>query len=87
MHTILVLTGGFVLLALCLAAGRLAGQAMRRSVAAFAFLWLIATGVNLWFGVTRAGYGVAEELPIFLLLFGLPVLAAVAIERNFGRPA
>ena len=32
--------------------------------------------VNMWIGVSRAGYSVAEELPIFLLIFALPAAAA-----------
>jgi len=32
--------------------------------------------VNLWLGVSHAGYSVSEEAPIFLAIFGVP--AAVA---------
>ena len=44
---------------------------------AYVALWLVIAGVNMWVGVAKAGYPVTEELPIFLLIFGLP--AAVAI--------
>jgi hypothetical protein len=30
----------------------------------------------MWIGVSRAGYSVAEELPIFLLIFALPAAGA-----------
>ena len=43
-------------------------------------LWLIIAGVNMWIGVAKAGYSVAEELPIFLLIFGLPAAAALVIK-------
>ena len=39
-------------------------------------VWLIAAGINLWVGVAKAGYSVAEEAPIFLVVFAAP--AAVA---------
>lgn len=87
MHTILVLTAGFVLLALCLVAGRFAGQPPRRALTVFAVLWLIATAINMWIGVTRAGYSVAEELPIFLGLFAVPVVVGVVIARKLAGDA
>ena len=38
---------------------------------------------NLVYGVTKAGYGVAEELPIALLIFVPPAMpAAVLWARN-----
>jgi hypothetical protein len=43
-------------------------------------MWLIIAGANMWVGVARAGYSVADELPIFLLIFGLPALAAVLLK-------
>jgi hypothetical protein len=43
----------------------------------FVPIWLIVTAVNLWVGVAKAGYSVAEELPIFALLFA--PLAALAL--------
>ena len=39
-------------------------------------LWLAAALVNMWIGVARAGYSVAEELPILLVIFAVPALAA-----------
>ena len=43
-------------------------------------LWLAATGVNMWIGVSKAGYSVAEELPVLLLLVAVPA-AAAALAR------
>lgn len=41
--------------------------------------WFLLTAFNLWIGVSRAGYSVREELPVFLLLFLVPgVLAWIA---------
>lgn len=70
-HTVKVITCGLVLLALCLVFGRAAGAKL------FLPLWLVAAIVNLWIGVSRAGYTVADEAPIFLVVFGVP--AAVAL--------
>jgi hypothetical protein len=79
MHTGKVIAGGFVLLALCLLIGRLVGGAAPTASAAKLFipLWLVAAGINMWIGVSKAGYTVAEEAPIFLVVFAVP--AAVAL--------
>ena len=49
-------------------------------VVAFGVLWLAASGLNMWIGVNCAGYSVAEETPIFLLIFALPVVAAILLR-------
>lgn len=79
MHTIMVITGGLALMALCLVVGRWLGGTAGLATAALLFvpIWLIMTAVNLWVGVAKAGYSVAEELPIFALLF--TPLSAVAL--------
>ena len=41
----------------------------------FVALWLAAAGFNMWVGVAKAGYSVGDELPVFLLLFGVPAAA------------
>lgn len=79
MHTILVIALGLGLLALCMLAGRLVGSASGVATAALVFLpiWLVGAGLNMYIGVTRAGYSMRAELPIFLVVFGGP--AAVAL--------
>ena len=50
------------------------------ATAVFIVVWFLATSFNLWVGVRKAGYAFTEELPIFLLLFGLPVVAAILLK-------
>ncbi|MFO1310992.1 MAG: hypothetical protein U1F41_02895 [Burkholderiales bacterium] len=80
MRTALFLASGFLLLGGTLILARLFAQNVPSvatgSVVAFGLVWLAVTGANMWIGVNRAGYSVGEELPIFLLLFAVPVLAA-----------
>lgn len=52
-------------------------------VSIFLAVWLLATGFNLWVGVNKAGYSVAEELPIMLLLFLVPAVIAVIVKWKF----
>jgi hypothetical protein len=42
----------------------------------FIALWFIAAALNMWMGVSKAGYSFMEELPIFLAIFALPAAAA-----------
>ena len=47
---------------------------------AFIAVWLALTLFNMWVGVARAGYSVADELPILLLLFGVPAAIAIVLK-------
>jgi hypothetical protein len=49
----------------------------------FIALWLGISGANLWVGVAKAGYSLNEELPIFLLIFGVPTLVAMVLKWRF----
>ena len=82
MHKLMVLTGGFALLGICLLISKIAGSssaARARAALAFIPLWLIGEGVNMWVGVAKAGYTVREELPIFLVIFSGPAAVAVVV--------
>jgi hypothetical protein len=83
MHTIMVVLGGFLLLGLCLLAGRLM-KTMPIAALIFIPIWFGAALVNLWIGVSRAGYSVAEELPIFLAVFAIPAVVALFIWWKFS---
>jgi len=78
MHTIMVVLGGFLLLGICLLAGRLM-KTMPIAALIFIPIWLGAALINLWIGVSRAGYSVAEELPIFLAVFAIPAVVALFV--------
>jgi len=49
-------------------------------------IWLAAAAVNMWVGVSRADYSVAEEFPIFLVVFAIPAAAVAGFLRwRFSR--
>ena len=50
----------------------------------FAPVWLALALINMWIGVARAGYSISEELPIFLVIFALPGLAAAFLWWKFS---
>jgi hypothetical protein len=81
MHTALIIALGFALLGATAAAGRLLGgtHGLERGLLVFLPLWLIGAGVNMYIGVTRAGYSVADETPVFLVVFAVPAAAALGL--------
>jgi hypothetical protein len=87
-RTAIIIAAGFVLLAICLFVPRLLGRAEPHAVVlgaqVFIALWLAAALANLWLGVATAGYTVAEELPIFLLIFALPAAAAAYVWWKYS---
>lgn len=87
MHTVMVIAGGLALLAASPGIGHWFGgeDGMKAAPKVFLALWLAASLVNMWVGVTRAGYTVAQELPMLLIVFGIPAAAAVAALWMFGR--
>jgi hypothetical protein len=78
-HTVIVISIGLMLLGLCTFVGHMVGGAPGMSAATLVFLplWFIGAGINLIIGVKRAGYSIAEEAPIFLVVFAIPALVAL----------
>jgi hypothetical protein len=87
MRTLLFLTSGFLLMASVLIAAKLfsehAPSAPNWALALSLGVWLAVTGANMWLGVSKAGYSVAEELPILMVLFAVPAAAAVLARWRF----
>jgi hypothetical protein len=79
MHTLAVVAGGFGLLVVCVLLGRVLAGTAGGAIAALVFLpvWLIGAAINMYIGVTRAGYSVADEAPIFVVVFAIPAAAAL----------
>jgi hypothetical protein len=80
MRTIIIIVVGLVVLALVAAGAWRFGNGAASLVTAvkvFIAVWLVAALLNMWLGVARAGYSVAEELPIFLVIFLVPAAVAV----------
>jgi len=84
MRTALFLLVGGLLLGACLLLGRLFSSnypgAPYTATVAFILVWLGISAANLWVGVAKAGYPLADELPVFLLIFAVPALAAVILR-------
>lgn len=88
MHMLMVVMGGLVLLGVFLLFGQLWGgtaPALGTAAKVFIPVWLIVSVVNLWIGVSKAGYTVAQELPILLIVFAVPAVAATIAIWQFSR--
>lgn len=89
MHTILVIAGGLVMLGLFLFIAKTIGRGNRSSLAtaalSFVPVWLAAALVNMWAGVSRAGYTLAAEAPILLLVVGAPAAVAWLLWSRLSK--
>ena len=84
MRTLMFLTSGLLLLTATFILAKLFSDnypsSSRIATVGFVAVWLLATGFNMWVGVRKAGYAFTEELPVFALLFGVPVAAALLLK-------
>jgi hypothetical protein len=84
MRTGLFLLAGFLLLAASLLLGRLFSAtyptASVVATVAYVALWFVIAGANMWIGVAKAGYSIAEELPIFALICLLPAAVGIILK-------
>jgi hypothetical protein len=78
-HTLKVIGIGFALLVICSGLGyALTGTSgLARATLIFLPLWAIGAGINMYLGVKTAGYSVADEAPILLIVFAVPAAAAL----------
>jgi hypothetical protein len=87
MRTVVFLVAGFLLVAACALLGRLFSanypNATYTATVTFLLIWLGISIANLWVGVSKAGYTLLDELPIFLLIFAVPAVVAVVLKWRF----
>lgn len=85
-RTTVIIIAGLVLFLLFLAAGYLwKAVGLQRAMEDFVLVWFAVAAFNMAVGVFEEGYGFGEELPIFLLIFAVPALPAVAVRFAFAR--
>lgn len=82
MHTVMVILAGLVLLAVFIVSARIASIRFARLLPVYLVVWLICTGINMWIGVSQAGYSVMQELPFLLIVFSVPAVVAMLWSRR-----
>lgn len=99
MHTLIVVGGGSALLIASLLLGHAWGNGLPGLLTGaklFIPIWLICSALNMWIGVQH-GYSGAEEFPIFLVIFAIPILGpspvrsapsnnATPFAHHIGKP-
>jgi hypothetical protein len=88
MHVAMVIGGGLTLLGVFVLFGWLWGASaagMALAAKAYVPVWLTVAAVNMWVGVTHAGYTVRQEAPIFVLVFALPAVAAAIVAWQLSK--
>lgn len=88
MHMLLVIAGGVILLGVFALFGKLWGADVAGIAAGarlFIPVWLVVAITNMWVGVTKAGYTVAQELPILAVVFIVPAILAAALVWQLAK--
>lgn len=88
MHIVMVIAGGLLMLILFTLFGWLwgaSGAAMATAARLFVPAWAVVSLVNMWVGVTKAGYSAREELPILFIVFAVPAVMAVGTIWRLAR--
>ena len=88
MHVAMVIGAGLLQLGVFVLFGWLWGaSAAGMALAAKAFVpaWLAVAAINMWVGVSHAGYTVRQEAPILVLVFLVPALVAGVVAWQLSR--
>jgi hypothetical protein len=82
MRTAIFIAAGLLLWAAFLGVAKFSSGTLAAAGATKGFIvvWFFAAAVNLWVGVSKAGYAFSEELPIFLLIFFAPAAVAALVQ-------
>jgi hypothetical protein len=83
MHTLMMVVGGFVALGVFILAAVLLGRTVADGARVFIFPWLVAALVNMGVGVYWANIPVSVEIPVLLVVFGVPAGVAWLLARRY----
>ncbi len=84
MHVVMLLAGAGVLLAVMGLIARWRGgwAGVAAAMPLYVGVWLCAALANFYAGVVHAGYSVAAEAVVFIVVFGVPAAAAWLLRRT-----
>jgi hypothetical protein len=83
MHTLMMVVGGLVALGVFILAAVLLGRTVADGARVFIFPWLVAALVNMGVGVYWANIPVSVEIPVLLVVFGVPAGVAWLLARRY----
>lgn len=88
MHVAMVIGTGVLLLCVFAMFGWLWGAStagIAQAARGFIPVWLVIASVNMWVGVSHAGYTVRQEAPILVLVFAVPAAVAAVLAWRLTR--
>jgi hypothetical protein len=85
MHTLIVVVGGLVALGVFVLVATLLKKTPAHGARFFILPWLAASLVNFYLGVYRVNIPVRVEIPVLIVVFGVPAAVAWYVSRRFGR--
>jgi hypothetical protein len=84
MHTLMLVVGGLVALGIFLLAAVLLGRRIADGARVFVWPWLAASVVNMLIGMYWANIPFSVELPVLIVVFGVPAAVAWPVAKRFA---
>lgn len=83
MHTLTWVAGGIVALGIFVLAAVLLGRRVADGAHVFIWPWLAASVVNMLIGVYWASVPYSVEIPVLVVVFGVPAAVAWYVAKRF----
>lgn len=81
MHTLRMVVGGLAALGVFILAAKLLGRSAADGARTFILPWLAASVINMLIGVYWASVPLSTEIPVLLVVFGVPAAIAWYLSR------
>ena len=85
MHTLMMVVGGLVALGIFILAAVLLKRSTADGARIFIWPWLAVSLANMFVGVYWASIPYNVEIPVLVVVFGVPAAVAWYVARRFGN--
>lgn len=86
MHTLMWVVSGLIALGIFVLAAVLLGRSIADGARVFLLPWLAASVVNMLLGLYWANVPFSTELPVLVVVFGVPAAVAWFVAKRFRNP-
>ena len=86
MHTLMWVVSGLIALGIFVLAAVLLGRSIADGARVFLLPWLAASVVNMLLGLYWANVPFSIELPVLVVVFGVPAAVAWFVAKRFRNP-
>ena len=84
MHTLTLVVGGLVALGIFVLAAVMLGRRIADGARVFIWPWLAASVVNMLLGIYWANMPFSVEIPVLVVVFGVPAAVAWLVAKRFA---